>query len=156
MTFWSRIWRIRGSICSTRMISRALATVRSGRLWDFRPRIFAALPLGVKNQPEVVALPSGPQLPARPHGGVTFLEVRDPPLLPVAQAHHVELPHAGALRAVEQPLVVGRRHRVVVHRPGRRVGEPGALAVEPDAEQLDVAANLRRVEPRPAVTAPER
>src|SRR5437899_1939974 len=36
----------------------------------------------------------GRRLPVRPHSGVPFLQVRDAPLLLVAQPHHVELPDA--------------------------------------------------------------
>src|SRR5262249_18821730 len=43
----------------------------------------------------------GAWLPRGPHGGVPLLEVGDAVLLPVGQPHHVELPHAAALRAVD-------------------------------------------------------
>src|SRR5262245_16549697 len=49
----------------------------------------------------------GAGLPVGPHGGPPLGEVRDAPLLLVAQAHHVELADAVALRAVYQPLAVG-------------------------------------------------
>src|SRR5262249_33259673 len=88
------------------------------------------------------------RLPGSPHGSVPLLEVGDAVLLPVAQPHHVELPHAVALRPVEHPLTVPRRRRVVVHRPRRRLGQLLALAVEGHTEQLDVAPHLGGVEDR--------
>src|SRR5947209_17012274 len=76
-----------------------------------------------QTRPRARASPRGAGLPVGPHGSPPPGEVRDAPLLPVAQAHHVELADAVALRAVDQPLAVGRSRRVVVHRPRWRLGQ---------------------------------
>src|SRR6516225_12252089 len=97
-------------------------------------------------QPDPVSGLVGRRLPVRPHGRVPLLQVGDAVFLLVAQPHYVELPDAVALRAVDQPLAVGRSRRVVVHRPGRPIAELLALAVERDAIQFDVTALLGGVE----------
>lgn len=48
----------------------------------------------------------GTGLPGGPHRGVPLLQVGDAVFLLIAQPHHVQLPDAISLRAVEQPLAV--------------------------------------------------
>src|SRR5262249_6171180 len=103
--------------------SRRGGPASSGRCRRGGPGGGGSCRAGPRDPPPARALRRGAGLPAGPHGSPPPGEVRDAPLLLVAQAHHVQLADAVALRSVQQPLAVRRRVRVIVHRSGRRVGQ---------------------------------
>src|SRR5260221_6309110 len=80
------------------------------------------------------------RLPVWQHRSVPGLQLGDLLFMPVRESHHEQLTYAVALRAVHEPVPIGRWLRVIVNNAFGRYRELLGFAVEGNAKQLNSVA----------------